>query len=149
MSTQTRSSDAITISKSSIRRLGLILGAIVALAIIVALVVALVENAGSKDSLAAAIKSNEYQAVFLTNNQVFFGKLEAHGDFYYLRNVYTLQSQASAVRGQPPSQTFVKLTAAIHSPEDLMVISRSQILYVENLNPSGKAAKLLSSGAGP
>lgn len=145
MSAQPRSSDAISISKSSLRRAGLAAGGLVALVVVVVLIVAIARNVGgSSDPLASAINSSEYQAVFLSNGQVYFGKMSAPGgEFYYLRHVYYLQSQASR-RGTASNRTLVPLTRDINTPEDLMVINRRSILFVENLNPAGCASKLLS-----
>jgi len=137
------SNDALTISKRSLRRLGLVIGGIIALAVIVLLAFTVIRALTASDPLASAIKSNEYQAVFLTNQQIYFGKLSSPGgDFYYLRHVYYLASQANG-RGRGLQRTLVKLTADLHSPEDLMVINRSQILFVENLQPKGQAARLM------
>jgi hypothetical protein len=145
MATQPRTSDAITIPKSAVQRAAIIAGAIAALIVIAVLAVALARStSGSKDSLASAINPNKYQAVFLNNGQVYFGKLTAPGgDFYYLRHVYYLQSQASR-RGIASQSKLIKLTTDINAPEDLMVINRSDILFVENLNPAGRAAQLLA-----
>jgi hypothetical protein len=43
---------------------------------------------------------------------------------------------------------LTKLGGEIHGPEDLMVINRSQILFVENLKPSGEVSKAISSAGG-
>jgi hypothetical protein len=61
--------------------------------------------------------------------------------------VYLLQSSVTA-RGRPAAQQLIKLTKEIHGPQDLMIIDRSQILYIENLDPRGQAAKLISSSGG-
>jgi len=137
------SNDSLTISKRSLRRLGLIFVGIIALAVVVLLAFNVFRALSGSDPLASAINSNEYQAVFLTNQQIYFGRLTSPGgDFYYLRHVYYLASQASA-RGRGLQRTLVKLTADLHAPEDLMVINRSQILFVENLQPKGRAAQLM------
>jgi hypothetical protein len=83
--------------------------------------------------------------VFLSNGQIFFGKLSSGNDTYdYLRHVYLLQSSVTS-RGSSGTQQLIKLTKEIHGPEDLMMIDRSQILYIENLDPRGQAAKLISA----
>ena len=82
--------------------------------------------------------SNSYQAVFLTNNQVYFGRLMKRNSQYpVLRDVYYLQiTQALQPRDQnAPAATninLVKLGAEIHGPEDVMVINRNHILFFED-----------------
>src|SRR5690606_23730962 len=48
-------------------------------------------------SLAATIDSEKYQAVFLSNSQVYFGKLSnVNGDYMKLTNVFYLERQLTA-----------------------------------------------------
>jgi hypothetical protein len=117
---------------------------VVALVIVVALVAAaLARAANPSDSLSSSINRSEYQAVFLTNGQVFFGKLTVPGgDYYDLHHVYYLASGARGKTGQG-SLTIQKLTNDIHGPEDLVVLNQRQVLYVENLRPNGRAAQIL------
>lgn len=137
----------IAVPRRTVRRIGYTVMALVALAIVVVVVVFAAQAVTSKDSLADGVKSNEYQAVFLTSNEVYFGKLTfpSGGSYVYLRHAFRLTQQASNKSGQPLQRTLVKVPNDLHSPEDLMMINRSQILYVENLNPSGKAAQLMQS----
>lgn len=126
------------------RRTAYAVGVVLVL-VAVAFIIALLSGGGSNgDALAAQVNSSDYQAVFLTDNEVYFGKLSVPGGaFCYLRHVYRLTSLPSARKGQPLRRTLVKLVNDIHNPEDELVINRAQILYVENLNPSGSAARLL------
>lgn len=157
-------SDSYTIQKSSVRRFFAFLSVILvllALAVAVYIVVRTVQTkvvvsqngtvvSQGPDSLASAINSSEYQAVFLTNGQVYFGKLSAPGgDYYYLRHIYYLASQAPLQSGRPPSQRLIKLGNELHGPEDLMVINRGQILFVENLKPSGQVSRAIQSATAP
>ena len=148
MSTRAQSSDSLTIPKSALRRLAMAVAGLVALALIALAVLALFRALSSSDPLASAIDKDKYQAVFLSNGQVYFGKLSAPGgDFYYLDHVYYLSTQASQVRGQKtptPRQTLIHLgTVEIHAPEDRMVINRSEILFVENLKPSSQVTRAI------
>jgi hypothetical protein len=136
--------DAISVPKSAIRTALLAVGAVIVLALLIFLGT-LVARSFSGSSFPSAIDSSTYQAVFLSNGQIFFGKLTAGDDSYdYLRHVYFLQSSVTS-RGSSSGQQLIKLTKEIHGPEDLMVIARSQILYIENLDPHGQAAKLISA----
>ena len=148
MTARSQSSDSLTISKASLRRLGLAIVAVVVLALAAVAVAAAIRSFGPGDTLASAINSSEYQAVFLTNGQVYFGKLSAPGtDFYELRRVYYLSSQVSPQSPKTPHQTLIKLGSEIHGPEDLMVINRSQILFVENLKPNGEVTRAIQNGS--
>jgi hypothetical protein len=143
----TNASVAVAIPKSALRWLGYAVIAAVAAAIVILVVVAISNRLSSSDTLASAINSRDYQAVFLANNEIYFGRLTAPGgDFYYLRHVYRLTAQPASKKGQPLQRTLVKLVTDVQSPEDLMVINKKSILYVENLSPSGKASQLMNAG---
>ena len=78
-----------------------------------------------------------YQAIFLTNGQVYFGKLTSpDSDYVTLTDIYYLQvgpQQGSATAPNQPSTTpqqqisLVKLGNELHGPVDEMHISRPQI----------------------
>jgi len=98
------------------------------------------------------IDSSKYQAVFFTNGQVYFGKLQASGgDYIKLTDIYYLQSQQAGGNEESgnPQETatdqsnvqLIKLGDEIHGPEDEMIISKSQVLFYENLKPDGKVAQ--------
>lgn len=81
---------------------------------------------------------NKYQAVFLSNNQVYFGRLSGLGtSFPVLKEIYYLQvSQVLQPKtpNQPQQQiNLVKLGGELHGPEDAMKINREHILFVEDL----------------
>lgn len=98
-----------------------------------------------------AIDSDKYQAVFFTNGQVYFGKLQpASGDYMKLTEIYYLQTQTDGVTdANNPQETtndqsdvqLIKLGEEIHGPEDQMVISKDQVLFYENLKSDGKVAQ--------
>ena len=98
-----------------------------------------------------AIDSGKYQAVFFTNGQVYFGKLQSAGNEYMkLTDIYYLQTQAGseADSANPQATTndqsnvqLIKLGDEIHGPEDQMIISKDQVLFYENLKTNGKVAQ--------
>jgi hypothetical protein len=140
-------SEHYAISKNAVRRTALAIAGAVLVVVLALVAVALSRLLVSQDPLAAGVNPAEYQAVFLSNGQVYFGKLTVPGgDFYYLRHVYYLQSQTSPQN--PGTQRLLpqKLTNAIHSPEDLLIINRSQVLFVENLKRSGRLSQLIQQG---
>ncbi len=140
-------SDAISVPRSAIRTALFAIGAVLGLALFAFLGTALIRSV-SGSSLPSSVDGKTYQAVFLSNGQIFFGKLSS-GDNTYdeLRHVYLLQSSVTS-RGRPGAQHLIKLTREIHGPQDLLMIDRNQILYIENLAPGGQAAKLINSSGG-
>ncbi len=118
-----------------------IIGAIVALALLVGAALFYKTTVGS------LIDSKKYQAVFLTNGQVYFGKLQRSGEYYKLSNVFYLQAtQSSTDDTNNPQQAaaadsgvqLIKLGNEVHGPEDSMVIEKDQVLFFENLKNDGK-----------
>ncbi len=98
------------------------------------------------------IDSNKYQAVFLTNGQVYFGKLTDNGGNYLkLTDIYYLQSQdqknvqsAGTNTNSQSNLTLIKLGKELHAPEDQMEISRQQVLFWENLQANGKVVQAIN-----
>lgn len=98
----------------------------------------------------AAMSASAYQAVFLTNGQVYFGALSGpNNDYVTLKDIYYLQvgpQQGSAQPNQPAPQqsiSLVKLGNELHGPVDEMHISRSQVLFYEDLKPDGQVVKAI------
>jgi hypothetical protein len=98
-------------------------------------------------TVGSTIDSSRYQAVFLTNGQVYFGKLHRAGEYYKLSNVFYLQASQSSTDGSNnPQQAatsnagvqLIKLGNEVHGPEDSMVIEKNQVLFFENLKNDGK-----------
>lgn len=88
---------------------------------------------------AKLIDKSKYQAVFLNNGQVYFGKIKQMNDKYVnLDTIYYLQtnnnsnsSDSTAAANQ--NVTLVKLGCELHGPFDQMVINADQVLFWENL----------------
>ena len=99
-----------------------------------------------------------YQAVFLTNGQVYFGKLSdvsatyaTLNDIYYLQVTQPPVQQASQGTGGQPATaqtqaqaqaqaqlSLVKLGNELHGPVDEMKINRDQILFYEDIKEDGR-----------
>src|SRR5690349_11640539 len=125
-------SEAVAIPKNVLRVLGYALAAIAAAAVVILIVIAISNRLSTSDPLESAIDPNAFQAVFLNNNEVYFGKLTVPGgDFYYLHHVYRLTAQPSNKKGQPLRRTLVRIVTDVQSPEDLLVINKRAVLYVE------------------
>jgi hypothetical protein len=95
----------------------------------------------STDFGSARVSKDNYQAIFLTNGQVYFGKLsDVNSEYLKLTDIYYLQvKQASedsiqnAEDKQQPQISLAKLGKELHGPDDVMFISRDQVLFWENL----------------
>lgn len=102
-----------------------------------------------KNKTTGTSQNSEWQAVFLTNGQVYFGKLSGvNSDFVTLKDIYYLQVQKAV---QPSDQnsadqskvSLIKLGNELHGPMDEMKISRTQILFYENLKADGKVVQAI------
>lgn len=107
-------------------------------------------------------KKSGYIAVFLTNNQVYFGKISGLNTQYpVLRDVYYLRTQRSLVppdeaesspgarlrverqRGTVTTQqnerlTLLKLGNELHGPVDEIKLNREHIIYIEEIRDDSK-----------
>ena len=99
---------------------------------------------------------SDWQAVFLSNGQVYFGKIaKVSNDFVVLRNIYYLQvvtqplqtsQDAAAVQQQETEQrlTLIKLGNEIHGPVDEMAINRIHVVLVEDLKTDSRVVQAIS-----
>ena len=105
-----------------------------------------------RSSTAATIDNSKYQAVFFTNGQVYFGKLQqVNATYFKLTDVFYIQAQeteAEKAESENPQQTsnqstdirLIKLGSEVHGPDDEMIISKDQVLFFENLKKDGKVS---------
>lgn len=121
---------------SSKKNIGLIAAAVVIVAVIIFGGWSVLTNVGG----AGLIDGGRYQAVFLSNGQVYFGKLKIKGDYYVLNDIFYLQSSTvGAASADPQDNTaandvkLIKLGTEVHGPEDEMIIAKDQVLFFENL----------------
>ncbi|MDB4940463.1 MAG: hypothetical protein JWO40_888 [Candidatus Doudnabacteria bacterium] len=112
----------------------------------------------SGNGTATADKLSGYQAVFLTNGQVYFGKISnPSSDYVTLKDIYYLQvnqalqsagttaAQTAATADQQPQLSLVKLGNELHGPVDSMQINRTQILFFEDLKADGKVSQAIDA----
>ncbi len=104
---------------------------------------------------AATTMSTKYQAVFLTNGQVYFGKVSGTDsqtitlkDIFYLQVIQQqpLQGtpeQQQAQANQQPQISLVKLGQELHGPVDEMHINRAQVLFWEDLKEDGRVVQAI------
>ena len=90
---------------------------------------------------------SSYQAVFLTNGQVYFGKLSEKGEKMILRNVYYLRAENQQLQpnlsADQPNMQLIKLGSELHGPQDEMFIERGQILFWENMKEDSQVVKAI------
>jgi len=102
-----------------------------------------------KDKEAKYVNTDLNQAVFLTNGQVYFGKITNISDQYLsLTNIYYLNSQQqedgnTQNQNQQTNFSLVKLGCELHGPADQMIINREQVSFWENLKTDGKVTKAI------
>jgi hypothetical protein len=102
------------------------------------------------------VDTEKNQAVFLTNDQVYFGKIKditdtaiVMEDIYYLQGA--AQQDAATTQDTSPAQqqqtdmALTKLGNELHGPEDRMQINRDQVLFWENLKDDGKVSEAIKS----
>jgi hypothetical protein len=129
--------------------------ALVILVVIIA-ILAVISFKVKDTDISSAINTSEYQAVFFTNGQVYFGKLSSINNAYFkLTTIFYLQSSATSsttTSSSNPQDTssdsnvqLIKLGSEIHGPEDEMVINKDQLLFFENLKPTGKVSQSITS----
>lgn len=94
-----------------------------------------------KKNLKNLFSEDLYQAVFLSNDQIYFGHLKKAGsDFLILTNVYYVKINEGGA-GQ-----LVKLgQIEPHAPRDEMIINQDHILFWENLKLDSPVVKTIQS----
>ncbi|MGA7235813.1 MAG: hypothetical protein WBY44_09045 [Bryobacteraceae bacterium] len=90
-----------------------------------------------------AVSFNQtYQAVLLSNNNVYFGKLQGYGtDNPVLTEVYYVQTVVDPETKQQ-TNVLTKRGKEWHSP-DRMYINPKQIMIVEPVGPNSRVAELI------
>jgi hypothetical protein len=88
-----------------------------------------------------------YHAVFLTNGQVYFGRVTSRDRYeVVLENIYYLQSDKQMIAQGLDNQKelkLIKLGNELHGPEDMMYINRDQVLFIEPLKDDSKVVKAI------
>lgn len=106
---------------------------------------------GNLNGEARKVKDTKYQAVFLNGGvtsgsvtySTYFGHVTAlNDDYVVLRDVYYL-TDAQTEGGQSNPQLTKLGCQQLHSPDDEMIINRSQVAFWENLQDSGKVVQAI------
>lgn len=123
--------------------------------IIIVVLVVLIGVAGwfvwsNAKSGATGIDTSKYQALFLSNGQVYFGKLESYNDEYFkLTTVYSAQAATAGTETDDEDTKaagdvqLVRLGDEVYGPENEVFVSKQQILHYENLKNDSKVTQLI------
>jgi len=110
----------------------------------------------------SGIDTSRYQAVYLTNDNVYFGRVHMliNGDIF-LSDVFRVQAATTAnSSGQNTDSTttnsatassadtaanvrLIKPGKELHAPDDTMLIRRGSVLFMENLKVDGKVTQAI------
>lgn len=90
-----------------------------------------------------------YSAVFLSNNQVYFGKIISYNknfielvDIYYLQMKEPLQNSGGNAASSA-DLTLIKLGQELHGPTDKMVIPVNSVYFTEDLKHDSKVVRAI------
>lgn len=98
------------------------------------------------------IDAGKYQAVFLTNGQIYFGKLSAYNEEslklttgYYPQAKETDEATTSKTAAATTSGgiQLIRLGDEVYGPENEIFISKDQVLHYENLKSDSKVSQLI------
>lgn len=127
------------------KKLWWIVGAVVLLAL-AAMHIAMWTHMGAKQPA-----TDRYQAVFMNNGQVFFGKLKnVNGTYLKLEKAYYTKKQdvpSTATDEQKKAIenniSLVKVGDEVYGPENIMMIRSDQVLFWQDLKSDSKVAKAI------
>ncbi|MCK9378069.1 MAG: hypothetical protein M0P73_18275 [Syntrophobacterales bacterium] len=90
----------------------------------------------------------EYQAVYLDNNQVFFGKItETNTPFPMLRDVFFVQTQVDQQKKET-KHLLIRRGVEGHGP-DFMRLNAQHIVVIEPVAPDSRVAQLIREAKTP
>jgi len=110
--------------------------------LIVVGVVLFIQGCGSGPGSQKPSFQTEYQAVFLGNGQVYFGKAEVGPDYVTLKDVFYVVSQVNPENKQQVRNTLIKRGQELHGP-DLMYINKTHVVLIEPVSADSQVAKLI------
>src|SRR5256886_11585868 len=134
--------DAVVIPVSALRRIFVMLLVLIALILVVLVVRTQLFRAGIStlfaQSAADVIDHNVYQAVFLTTDSTYFGKLQDQGsDWFLLTDVFYLSTSDQS------GTQLIKRGNEPQGPREPMIIPRDQILFIENMRDDSDIVSLI------
>ncbi len=108
-------------------------GIVVLVNLVLVAILLLIKISSSRDNFSKIADPKAYQAVFLSNDQIYFGHLKSESresEYLRLTDVYYVKV------GDDSVGRIVKLgQIEPHKPTNEMIINREHILFWENLSP--------------
>ena len=99
-----------------------------------------------------AVARGKWQAVFLTNNQVYFGHLQNYNqdyallkDIYYLRVTELVNEPLQQGAPSQPAINLVKLGGELHGPQDVMYIPKDKVMFWENMKDDSQVVQAITN----
>jgi hypothetical protein len=87
---------------------------------------------------------SEYQAVFLSNGQTYFGRYyDRIGAYAKIEDIYYLQQTQGADPDAPADTKLVRRGKELHAPSARMLVPKSSILFVEDLADSSPIGQFM------
>jgi hypothetical protein len=91
-----------------------------------------------------AIGRAQYQAVFLTNGQTYFGRYyDRFGAYAKIEDVYYLQQGQATDPSGATDTRIIRRGHELHEPSSRMLIPKSAILFVEDLTDASPIAQFM------
>lgn len=92
-----------------------------------------------------------YSAVFLTNDQVYFGHIQSlRGNTLILSDVYYLKAKADVIDPKAENTeataklSLIKLGDELHGPENQITINREHVLFYETMKDDSVIRKAIA-----
>jgi hypothetical protein len=90
-------------------------------------------NDSNGDGFAGQVDTARYQAVILSNDKVYFGRIASvSDDFFQLRNAFFLRETPGS-NGSEAVRALLPVNREIHAPDNNMLIRKDDVILVENL----------------
>jgi hypothetical protein len=83
----------------------------------------------------------EYQAVFLDNGQVFFGKADFKGEYVSMKDIYYVQNAVNP-NTKEVSSVLIRRGNEWHGPNE-MYLNASHVVLIEPVGVDSRVAKLI------
>ena len=85
-----------------------------------------------------------YQAVFLVNGQTYFGRYyDRLGPYAKVENAFYIQQTRSENLDAAPESKLVRRGSELHEPTSAMLIAKSAILFVEDLQEGSSVSEFM------
>lgn len=105
-------------------------------------------SGGTEDVLEGRIDSTRYQAVILSNDKVYFGRLQEAGpEFFELRDAYFVRETVATEEAEGRRQVL-PISREIHTPENRMLVRKAEVVIVEDLSPQSEILQEIRRQAG-